>query len=65
MYPTGARSGKFYGIPKMHKKDIPLRPIVPSIGSVTYGVTKELARILKILVGKTIYHVNSTKRVCR
>ena len=28
-----------------------------SIGSVTYGVAKELARILKPLVDKTIYHV--------
>ena len=61
MYPTGASSPKFNGLPKIHKKDIPLRPIVPSIGSVTYGIAKELARILKPLVGKTIYHVNNTK----
>ena len=30
--------------------------------SVTYGVAKELARILKSLVNKTIYHINNTKK---
>ena len=30
MYPTGASSPKLYGLPKIHKKDIPLRPIVSS-----------------------------------
>ena len=61
-YPTGAGAPKFYGLPKIHKKDVPLRPIVSSIGSVTYGVAKELARSLKPLVGKTIYHVNNSKQ---
>ena len=61
MYPTGASSQKFYGIPKIHKRDIPLWPIVSSIGSVTYWVAKELARILKPLVGNSIHHVNNTK----
>ena len=40
MYPTGASPPKFYGLPKIHKKNIPLRPIVSSIGSVSYGVAK-------------------------
>ena len=30
MYPTGAVAPKFYGLPKIHKRDIPLRPIVSS-----------------------------------
>ena len=41
MYPTSESSPKFYGLPKIHKKDIPLRPIVSTIGAVTYGVEKE------------------------
>ena len=45
-------SPKFYGLPKIHKTGIPLRPIVSSIGSVTYGVAKVLAKVLKPLVGK-------------
>ena len=32
---------KFYGLPKIHKAGIPLRPIVSSRGSITYGVAKE------------------------
>ena len=28
LYPTGAGSPKFYGLPKVHKEGIPLRPIV-------------------------------------
>ena len=51
LYPTGAGSPKFYGLPKIHKPGIPLRPIISSIGTVTYNTAKELARILKPLVG--------------
>ena len=61
MYPTGTVVPKFYGLPKIHKKNTPLRPIVSSIGSVTYGVAKEIARIIKPLVGSTEHHVNNSK----
>ena len=60
MYPKGCVSPKFYGLPKLHKPDKPLRHIVSSCGSVTYGVAKELAKILKPLVGKSPHHINST-----
>ena len=45
MYPTGCVPPKFYGLFKIHKPDTPLRPIVSSCGSVTYGVAIELAKI--------------------
>ena len=45
MYPTGAP--KFYGLPKVHKRDISLRPIMSSRGSISYEGAKELARIIK------------------
>ena len=61
MYPTGFVPPKFYGLPKIHKPDTPLRPIVSSCGSVTYGVAKEPAKILKPLVGKSPHHINSTQ----
>ena len=61
MYPTGVSAPKFYGLPKIHKKEVPLRPILASIGSVTYGVAKELSRILKLLVSKSIYRINNSK----
>ena len=53
MYPTGVSSPKLYGLPKIHKKNNLLRLIVSSRGSVTYGVAKKLAKILKHLTGNT------------
>ena len=60
LYPTGAGSPKFYGLPKIHKPGIPLRPIISSIGTVTYNTAKELARILKLLVGLSEHHIQNT-----
>ena len=59
MYPTGCVPS-VYGILKIQKLDTPLRPIVSSCGSVTYGVAKELTKIPKPLVGKSPHHINST-----
>ena len=61
MYPTGAGSPKFYGLPEMHKPGIPLMPIVSSRGTVTYNPAKELAKILKPLVGRSSHHVQNTR----
>ena len=61
LYPTEAGSPKFYGLPKIHKEGMPLRPIVSSIGAVTYATSKELSRIIKPLVGRSPYHVQNTQ----
>ena len=61
LYPTGAGSPKFYGLPKIHKPNIPLRPIISSIAKVTYNTAKELAKILKPLEGLSTHHVHNTK----
>ena len=61
MYPTGAGSPKFYGLPKVHKERVPLRRIVSSRGAVSYETAKELARILKPLVGRSPHHVHNTR----
>ena len=60
MYPTGCVLPKFYGLPKIHKTGNPLRPIVSSRGSVTYGVAKVISKVLKPLVGKSPHHIQST-----
>ena len=60
MYPTGAVAPKSHGLPKVHKRDIPLRPIVSSRGSLNYEVAKELSRILRPLVGKSPHHIKNT-----
>ena len=46
----------------MHKAGMPLRPIVSSIGAVSYETSKELSRILKPLVGQSPYHVHNNKQ---
>ena len=55
-----AQLPKFYGLPKIHKTGTPLRPIVSSRGSVTYGVANIIAKILKPLVGTLPNHIQST-----
>ena len=61
LYQTEAGVPKFYGLPKIHKKETPLRPIVSSIGAVSYATSKELVRILKPLVGRSPYHVHNNQ----
>ena len=52
---------RFYGLPKIHKPSCPLRPIVSSIGSITYNVAKLVAGIISPLVGQSPHHIkNST-----
>ena len=60
MYPTSYILPKFYGLPKIHKTGNPLRPIISSRGSVTYGVAKVISKVLKPLVGKSPHHIQST-----
>ena len=42
-----------YGLPKIHKPEVPLRPIVSFIGSPSYQLSKHLTHILSPLVGNT------------
>ena len=60
IYPTTEEVPKLYGLPKIHKAGAPLRPIVSSIGSITYNAAKVLAEILNPLVGKTPHHVKNS-----
>ena len=41
---------RFYGLPKIHPKSVPLRPIVSFINSPTYNLSKFLSRILSSLL---------------
>lgn len=57
---------QIYGLPKIHKEGMPLRPIVSAIGSPCYQLAKMLTRILSSLVGKTNSFIkNSTDFVKR
>ena len=48
------------GYPKSIKL-VPPRPIISSQGSVTYGVAKVLTRVVRLLVGKSPHHIQSTR----
>ena len=61
LYPTGAVPPKYYGLPKVHKPGMPLRPIISSVGSVTHATAKELTRIIKPLVGGSSHHVQNNQ----
>ena len=55
---------QLYGLPKIHKDGVPMRPIVSAIGSPCYNLAKELARILTPLAGHNGYgEKNSTSFV--
>lgn len=55
--PQHSTPAQLYGVPKIHKEGVPMRPIVSTMGSATYGLAKELTRILAPLVGNTERHV--------
>ena len=52
IYPSGSQPARIYGLPKMHKPRAanstpPFRPIVSSIGTYNYNLTKFLSNLLQ------------------
>uniref|UniRef100_A0A3B3HLM2 Reverse transcriptase domain-containing protein n=1 Tax=Oryzias latipes TaxID=8090 RepID=A0A3B3HLM2_ORYLA len=62
LIPTANIIPRIYGTPKIHKPGAPLRPIIDSMGSVTYNLSKFIADILKPLLGNTDYHCENMGR---
>ena len=65
-YPTGSKSGLFYGIAKVHKlkigeelKELTVRPIISNIETATYKTAKYLNTLLTPLT-KSQYNILST-----
>ncbi|GJQ72197.1 hypothetical protein Trydic_g3288 [Trypoxylus dichotomus] len=48
---TEALPPRLYGLPKIHKQDVPLRPIVSAIGAPTYLLAKHLTTLLQLYIG--------------
>ena len=44
--PTGSQRPRMYGLPKTHKENIPLRPILSMIGSSQHELAKWLSEVL-------------------
>ncbi|XP_046383788.1 uncharacterized protein LOC124154233 [Ischnura elegans] len=51
---------RMYGLPKVHKEGVPLRPIVSQIDAPTYRLAKYLARTLQDHTGTTTTHVKNS-----
>ena len=52
---------KLYGLLKLHKPNIPLRPIVSFCGSPTYQLSKYLTNVLKPLTDESRHKLQSTE----
>ena len=57
---TDATASRLYGLPKIYKKDIPMRPIVSFINSPLYNLSKFLCKLLSPLVGNTEFTVKNS-----
>ena len=44
--PCGSKAGVLYGLPKIHKDNCPLRPIISAVGTYNYKLAKFLVEIL-------------------
>ena len=47
---------RMYGLAKIHKPNLPLRPIASFVGSATFELSKFLKNILPPLVGNTVHN---------
>ncbi|XP_018574499.1 uncharacterized protein LOC108913431 [Anoplophora glabripennis] len=56
---TDSRTPQLYCLPKIHKPNIPLRPIVSAVGSATHPLARYVAHEIRDLVGRTEYHVKN------
>ena len=65
LYPTLEKVPRMYGSPKIHKEEVPLRPIVDYTQTIAYRVSRELANILQPLVGKTEYHTENSQELVK
>lgn len=51
---------KFYGLPKIHKKDTPLRPITATVGCVGYLTAKVFDKMLARVFPRTKHHIKDS-----
>jgi hypothetical protein len=63
--PARSRPPRLYGLPKIHKEGVPLRPIVNNIGAPTYQLSKYLAGLLSQLTGNSAHNVKNSFQFVR
>ena len=57
---TDAAAPRLYGLPKIHKEGIPMRPIVSFIDFPLHNLFKSLCKLLSPLVGNTEFTVKNS-----
>ena len=58
--PCGSRAGVMYGLPKIHKANCPLRPIISAVGTYNYKLAKWLVEIFSPLLDNNKYILKDT-----
>ncbi|KAL9966997.1 hypothetical protein ACROYT_G025149 [Oculina patagonica] len=58
--PRHKQPPRIYGLPKIHKADIPLRPIVSCVNTFAYDLSAYLANILSPLTGNSDFTVTNS-----
>ena len=63
---SNSPAARFYGLPKIHKNNKPMCPIVSACGTATYNTAKFIIKILQNYCGKTSsfvkVHLNKSRR---
>ena len=57
---TDGAPPRLYGLPKLHKERVPLKPIVSFVGSATYELSEYLRDILSPSVGNSDYNIKNS-----
>ena len=58
---SNGKTPRLYGLPKIHKPGVPLRPIASFVHSPTYQLSKHLSQLLSPLVGRSPSAVRNSK----
>ena len=58
--PCGSKPPLIYGLPKVHKEGVPLRPIVSCTSSPTYQLSKYVSQVISPLAGSSTSHVKNS-----
>ena len=59
--PSGSQPPRIYGLPKIHKPEVPLRPIVSCIGAPSYHLSKHITSLISPLSGRTDSYVRNSR----
>ncbi|XP_062711953.1 uncharacterized protein LOC134289692 [Aedes albopictus] len=60
---NAAQCPRIYGLPKVHKQNMPLRPVVSNIGAPTYMLSKYIGKILQASINSS-YNIRDSFSFC-